>query len=87
MLYYDQETGQFEADVRIINVDEDSNQVRISGSMRLNPIDKNYPDKKWININCIYDNNIQFTPEFIKQYKVSISIYKNKNVNNNKRFE
>ena len=58
MLYYDQETGQFEADVRIINVDEDSNQVRISGSMRLNPIDKNYPDKKWININCIYDNNI-----------------------------
>lgn len=65
MLYYDKVTKQFEPDVHVHNFSKSkSNMVRIIGSIKLNPSDVSYPDKKWVMMTDLYEN-VNFTPEFI----------------------
>lgn len=52
--------------VNIHNFDRlDSDRVRIIGTIKLNPTDLNYPDKKWVNKNELLVK-AEFTEDFIK---------------------
>ena len=52
--------------VRIHNFDNlDSDKVRIMGNVTLNPTDRNYPDKKWVNKNELFVP-AEFSSEYIK---------------------
>jgi len=43
------------------------NMVRIMGSIKLNPDDTNYPDKKWVKIKDLKEViEVEFTPELIE---------------------
>lgn len=65
MIYYDEKTKQVEPNVRVHNFSKQRpKEVRIIGSINLNPEDKNYPDKKWVLISDLYDK-VEFTTEFI----------------------
>lgn len=53
--------------VRLHNFDKrDSTKVRVIGSIRLNPSDTNYPDKKWVRTNELYVK-ATFNKDFIKK--------------------
>lgn len=64
-LYFD-EKGVMHR-VTIHNFDRrDTTRVRVMGNNTLNPSDKDYPDKKWVNINHLFVR-AEFTPEFISK--------------------
>jgi aspartate/tyrosine/aromatic aminotransferase len=66
--YYDKQTRQFEADVRIHNFSKDMpGLVRIIGSSNLNPEDKHYPDKKWVKISDVF-SEVQWTSTFVEKH-------------------
>lgn len=47
----------------------DPNRVRVIGSIRLNPSDNHYPDKKWVNKNELFQlEPAKFSDDFIKSH-------------------
>ena len=70
LIYFNKETKQTEIDVRIHNFSKNMpGKIRIIGSMNLNPSDKNYPDKKWVNISDIFET-VTFSEYTIKNYTI-----------------
>ena len=54
-------------EVRIHHFGRDINYVRVIGSIKLNPTDAIYPDKKWVKTSDLYVK-ASFTEEFIKTH-------------------
>jgi len=68
MYYYINPTTKKVHRVNIHNFDRnDPSKVRIMSNCDLNPEDKHYPDKKWINTSDLLAS-AQFTEEFIKNH-------------------
>lgn len=64
LIYVNPETREV-FDVRIHNFSKDSKLVRVQGSITLNPTDRSYPDKKWVNVEDIFQK-VEFSKDFIK---------------------
>jgi len=65
-LIYKDEMGEMHK-VRVHNFSKDDETiVRVMGSVKLNPTDKNYPDKKWVKIKDLFVlEPVHFSSNFI----------------------